>query len=190
MRADRTAAVWLNEFVAGHHSLADAIVAVERAVVALVAIGLLALLARRSSRRVHLRAVLASLVAAAVAFVTSWLLGLLNRRERPFVDEPERVELLIPHAADAGFPSQHAAVSFAIAAVLALLLPRTALLALALAALIAVGRIAVGVHYPTDVLAGAAIGCTTAFVVIAGQRRFIVDDAGQRRRRRFAEGDG
>lgn len=189
MRADRTAAVWLNEFVAGHQWLADAIVAVERAVVALVAVCLLALLARRSSRRAHLRALLASLAAAAVAFVTSWLLGLLNSRQRPFVDEPERVELLIPHAADAGFPSQHAAVSFAIATVLALLLPRTALLALALAALIAVGRIAVGVHYPIDVLAGAVIGCATAFVVIAAQTRLIATrrNWGQRRAPRHAD---
>lgn len=59
---------------------------------------------------------------------------------------------------DSSFPSDH--TTFALVLVVALwpVLGRTRWFWLALAAAIGVARVFVGVHYPTDVLAGAAIG--------------------------------
>lgn len=56
------------------------------------------------------------------------------------------------------FPSGHAAVSFAAATVIADWNPAYALPAYGLAALISYSRLYNGVHYPSDVLVGAALG--------------------------------
>jgi membrane-associated phospholipid phosphatase len=78
-------------------------------------------------------------------------------RARP-VDDP-----LVSEPTTSSFPSGHAATSFACAATLAWLLPRRAAPVLfVLAAAIAYSRVYVGVHYPLDVLAGAALGLLVA----------------------------
>jgi len=56
------------------------------------------------------------------------------------------------------FPSGHAAGSFAFAAFIAVRAPRWALPALVWAALVAWSRCVLGVHYPSDILAGALLG--------------------------------
>ena len=65
------------------------------------------------------------------------------------------------------FPSGHATVGFACAAVLALAAPRLALPLYALAALVAWSRVHVGVHYPLDVVGGAVLGVLIGQVVRA-----------------------
>ncbi len=62
------------------------------------------------------------------------------------------------------FPSGHAAGSFAFAAFISVIAPRWAPLALAWAALVASSRCVLGVHYPSDVLAGAVLGTTVGIV--------------------------
>jgi undecaprenyl-diphosphatase len=64
---------------------------------------------------------------------------------------------------DCSFPSGHAAGSFAIASFV-LVLHRTAGIALVpIAVMIALSRVALGVHYPSDVLAGAALGSAIGY---------------------------
>ncbi|MBD0349317.1 MAG: phosphatase PAP2 family protein [Thermoleophilia bacterium] len=55
-------------------------------------------------------------------------------------------------------PSGHAASAFAAAVLLAVLYPRLRAPALAVAALVALSRIYLGVHFPADVALGAAVG--------------------------------
>jgi undecaprenyl-diphosphatase len=59
---------------------------------------------------------------------------------------------------DPSFPSGHAAGSFACAAFIGAFNRRAGLALAALATLIALSRVALGVHYPTDVAAGALLG--------------------------------
>lgn len=69
------------------------------------------------------------------------------------------------------FPSGHATSSFAAATVLAYALRRRAarVAAFALAFLIAVSRVHVGVHYPLDVVAGSLLGIVIGVIVTGGR---------------------
>jgi undecaprenyl-diphosphatase len=84
-------------------------------------------------------------------------------RNRPFdvVLEPEP---LVTGTLGASLPSGHAATSAAGAVVLSAFAPRAAPALALLAVGIAFSRVYVGVHYPADVLLGAAIGVAVALV--------------------------
>ncbi len=72
---------------------------------------------------------------------------------------------LIPYPTDFSFPSGHTAASFAAAVVFYKELPRKyGIPALVVAVLIALSRLYLGVHYPSDVLAGAVSGTLLALL--------------------------
>ena len=82
----------------------------------------------------------------------------LVARIRPYDLFPE-IQILVHAEHDFSFPSGHSANSFCCAWALFRRAPRKyGVAALVLAALIALSRLYVGVHYPTDVLAGVALG--------------------------------
>ena len=78
-------------------------------------------------------------------------------RQRPHLSHP-----LVKLPTDGSFPSGHTSVAFACAVMLALTVPRLAIPVLVLAAAIGYSRLYLGVHYPLDVLAGAAVGTVVA----------------------------
>jgi membrane-associated phospholipid phosphatase len=80
----------------------------------------------------------------------------LTDRARPFEVHDQIHPLYVVHSSS--FPAGHAATAFAGAVLLSLAAPRLAPAFVALAALIAWSRVYDGVHYPTDIVAGAAIG--------------------------------
>ena len=85
-------------------------------------------------------------------------------RTRPY-DVNTTVELLVEKLRDYSFPSGHTAASFA--SVTALYLAgerRLWIIALVISCLIAVSRLYLYVHYPTDILGGALIGIFSGFV--------------------------
>lgn len=90
---------------------------------------------------------------------------LLIARTRPSYDP------LIPVPSSHSFPSGHSASSFAAATVIAAVSPRLRVPAFVLAAAIAFSRVYNGVHWPTDVLVGAAVGVVTALLLLAAARR-------------------
>ena len=85
-------------------------------------------------------------------------------RPRPYITEPQPPPLFIGVRGDS-FPSAHAATSFAAAVVLTSLYPRRWPVFFGLAVAIAFSRVYVGVHYPGDVLAGAALGVLIAIAL-------------------------
>ena len=86
-------------------------------------------------------------------------------RQRPFVKYPDKVH---PIEAEDGpsFPSGHTAAAFSLATSLSITYPKWYVIAPSAVWACGVGfaRINQGVHYPSDVLAGAAIGVGCAFV--------------------------
>ena len=116
----------------------------------------------------------ASAAAAAVlALAVNMVLGSAWYHDRPFVTHPRQTLLLVHHGADNGFPSDHASVAFAIAFAVLVFYRLLGLAFVALAMLIAVDRIFVGVHYPSDVAASALIGLGSALVVAVLLRRWV-----------------
>lgn len=92
-----------------------------------------------------------------VALVLTSLLSRVMQRARPFLDDPN-IALLIPAPLNTSFPSGHTATAVAIACAIFYVNRTAGLVAFTLAAFIAFGRIAAGVHHPTDILGGALVG--------------------------------
>jgi undecaprenyl-diphosphatase len=97
-------------------------------------------------------------------------------RTRPFIAHPKDAHLFIPGSRDASFPSDHATAAFAIAVSIWLRHRRAGWLALGLATLVSVSRVAVGTHYPTDVLGGAVLGTVAAVVLWLPPIRRLLHD--------------
>lgn len=110
-----------------------------------------------------------ALVSLLVCFLfNNILLKNLIARPRPYTQIPELV-MLMKCPADHSFPSGHACSSFAVAGSLMWSMGRKwngiRISALVLAILIAFSRLYVGVHYPTDILVGTAIGLLGSFLI-------------------------
>jgi len=132
----------------------------------LIVAALAALLWRRPS--IFLFVVSGYLLAGWASYALRQVIG----RERPphrFTEPPPLVHVPVSDS----FPSGHAATSFACAALLAWLTPLPKVPLFVLAALIAYSRVYVGVHYPLDVVGGAALGLAvaTALRLLATGRR-------------------
>jgi undecaprenyl-diphosphatase len=123
-----------------------------------------------AKRRCLPRATCAALLAVTSAALAVTLLKELFDRARPPVADPGLDPIgVVP--ASASFPSGHAATAFAAAVAVAIVYPRLGRPLLALAVVIAVSRVYLGVHYALDVAAGTllgiAIGIAAAWLVRA-----------------------
>ncbi len=113
------------------------------------------------------------LAALAVGFlIGNLLLKPLIARARPIWPYAPLAPL-IPGPGDYSFPSGHALSSFAAATVLSLTDRRLGWLAIPLACLIALSRVALYVHFPSDVLAGAVLGVLDGGCVYWLGRRLV-----------------
>ena len=109
---------------------------------------------RHTLRHAAIEAAWAGLLAITVATIMSAIIG----RARPFQLSSD-VLLFIPSPASLfAFPSAHTSVVFAIASALMYGDKRLGIVALMMASLVAMGRVVVGVHYPSDVVAGIVVG--------------------------------
>lgn len=121
----------------------------------------------KGGRRGRVAVVLALLAVAASDSISARVLKPGIGRVRP-CHELENVRLLISCGGKHSFPSSHAANSFAVAVTLAFFYRRYTAFAVAVACLVGLSRVFVGVHYPGDVLGGFLLGslCASLFIVI------------------------
>jgi undecaprenyl-diphosphatase len=112
-------------------------------------------------RRAALVRVVASL---GLAFAVGLAVAALSTEVRPFQTHP--VHQLIPHAAGASLPSDHATAAFAVAFAVGAFLSRRWGVALSLiATIIGFARVWTGVHYPGDILVGALIAAAAVATI-------------------------
>ncbi|MDA8443255.1 MAG: phosphatase PAP2 family protein [Peptococcaceae bacterium] len=106
-------------------------------------------------------------LAGVLALLLNVLLAHLWFRPRPFVTLKQgSFTQLIPHSADSSFPSDHAAGSFGFAAGSWYRAERWVSISFTcLAVLVGVARVYVGVHWPTDVIAGVIVGIVSAVIM-------------------------
>lgn len=167
----------LNDFMYQHDGVEDPLLfyvnASEALFVATLAIVFLA--ARGAGRFAWRRACVAAVLSAGLGLAVGKVISELVDRARPFVADPHGVHLFAPHAADPSFPSDHATAAFAIAVAILVRKRAWGIVALVLAAILSVGRVALGVHYPSDVIAGAALGSAAALALWAPPLRTRID---------------
>lgn len=109
-------------------------------------------------------AVLNAIAAQFAANVILKAVNLLYFRPRPFDADPS-VNLLFYRPWDSSFPSNPATFAFAVATAIYLSDRRLGRWALGVASLWTLARVICGVHYPSDILAGALLGSTAAYLL-------------------------
>jgi undecaprenyl-diphosphatase len=137
-------------------------------------------LQRRHRVRRAVRTAAALYVFAAVAItgiVVNLVKNVIGRARPRFFDDygPFSFDFLAGKASWASFPSGHSTTAMALGMALALIFPRLRWVFLCLGFWIAVSRVFVRAHYPSDVLAGALLGATGAWLLARAfaQRRIV-----------------
>jgi undecaprenyl-diphosphatase len=167
----------LNDFMYRHDGVEDPLlfyVDVSEALFA-ATLAIVFLAARGAAHAVWRRASVAAALSAGLALAVGKTISEIVDRARPFVADPHGVHVFAAHSADPGFPSDHATAAFAIAVAILLRKRSWGIVALVLAGVLSVGRVAMGVHYPTDVIAGAALGSVAALALWAQPLRTWID---------------
>ncbi len=122
----------------------------------------LAMLIVPRTRKLGLTCAVALLIDVALC---NGLIKNLVARTRPYVVNPDAV-LLIPKPGEYSFPSGHSAASFSFVGALAFSRCRWWIPAGAVALIVALSRLYLYVHYPTDVLCGALFGLLFGFLAV------------------------
>jgi undecaprenyl-diphosphatase len=102
--------------------------------------------------------------------VNDYVLKPLFDRPRPFESIPA-LPVVDAKPITSSFPSGHAAMAVAGAMAGSRMLPGTGWILWPVGVIVAVSRVYVGVHWPTDVIAGAAVGLAGAWLVLGAKGR-------------------
>jgi undecaprenyl-diphosphatase len=118
-------------------------------------------------REVNQRAVMTAIISIAVVSGLVALSTAFYSRVRPFDALPDgSLNLLFYRPTDSSFPSNLAAVLFAIAVSVITRNRVYGSCLLALAVFSSFGRVYIGIHYPLDIIGGAAVGTVSAFIAV------------------------
>ena len=108
--------------------------------------------------------VVCAILSVIVAEAAGKLASMLHHNLQPFAELDQVNQLVIKEVGNS-FPSDHTIVCMAIGVTLWLFQGKRGFIWGVIAALVAVSRVGVGVHYPADVLVGSLIAAVTAIIV-------------------------
>lgn len=126
--------------------------------------------------------------------ITNLILKPIVARPRPFAEDLSIVEFLsnikynLP--TDWSFPSGHSQVVFNVATMLTLIYKKRGAWAYIPATMVAVSRIFLCVHYPTDVLCGSIIGALSAVVVFFSANAVLQQIQLKKNKNKLSENSG
>jgi undecaprenyl-diphosphatase len=141
---------------------------------AFCALIVVAALLYRRPRPDWLRWAIAIIVTAVIAFILAKIGGAVYNDPRPFTQD--HVKPLISHAADNGFPSDHALLAAVIVAAILLVSPLWVAPFVLLAVLVDWARVGAGIHHFADVVGSSlfvAVGLVVALVVAPPLSRLL-----------------
>jgi undecaprenyl-diphosphatase len=152
---------WFNQFAGHHHFLDKAFAFLAQYSLELyVVLFVIAWFSLPKSEIKQRHALVIMGLAGVLGLLINVIVSHIYFRPRPFmVLDKGTFTQLIPHSPDASFPSDHTTGSFGFAAASWGRAPKWITLSFTLLALLnGVARLYVGVHWPTDVIAGMVIG--------------------------------
>ena len=163
---------WINDLAGNSWALDQAMeFAAQYAIYAIVLLAIASWFVRSGTGADRRMALYAGAASGAISIAIALIIQHFYVHQRPFVLHTHPlvlrsdVTLLINHAPDTSFPSEHSTAAFGIASGVGTYRHRLGILLLTLAMLTAFSRVYVGVHYPADVAAGAAIGALVALAL-------------------------
>lgn len=156
-----------------HHWVGSLFHGIEQASIPVMVIitGLLWFFSRPGRDRKWKLACASGYAAAALGYVIAFVIHHVYDRARPY--EAHAIRHPWSSATDPSFPSDHTSLSFAIAFAVLAFDTVAGIVFIVVAAIIGVGRLFIGAHYPGDVLAGVGVGLVAALVVVRLLPRFV-----------------
>ena len=136
------------------------IIAVAKYLIFLVGVSILMWAIYNWKKQKDIQKVFASVVAA---YAITIIISFIFYRPRPFIELG--LTPLIAHSANSSFPSRHAAASFAMAQSIFLCNKKFGVILIMIAVLISISRVFAGLHYVSDILAGAIIGIGVPLII-------------------------
>ncbi len=114
------------------------------------------------SKDVRKKILLMAVFTLPVAFVIAKVMSNFYYSTRPFVSG--HFTPLISHAANNGFPSNHALLSFTLASVIFTFNKKVGGVLFLFGVMISVSRVYAGIHSPVDILGAAVVGILVSFI--------------------------
>ncbi len=113
-------------------------------------------------------------VATAVVsrFLITGTIRLIMPRLRPFNDPTAKI--LVDKMSESSFPSGHASFYFALSTIIYLYNKKLGILFYILSVFIVAGRVFVGIHWPSDILAGIVVALFSSWLVHKLFKKFII----------------
>ncbi|MFH1181202.1 MAG: phosphatase PAP2 family protein [bacterium] len=114
-----------------------------------------------------------ALVSAVVSrFVITEIIRLFWPRLRPFIENHSNL-IISQSPSEPSFPSGHAAFYFALAVAVYFYNKKIGIIFFAVSFLMGIARVFVGVHWPSDILAGVLVGILSAWMAVKISKRFF-----------------
>ena len=140
-----------------------------------VILGLIGLLFYLLSSKENTQVLIGVLFAITVSDLVLSILKGAYFRPRPYQTLTPNLPLNLPLGQDEGssFPSGHATRAFAVAALITMQKGKKYLPLIVLSAGVAVSRVVIGLHYPSDVLAGGFLGIVLAAISVTFLSKYV-----------------
>ena len=121
----------------------------------------------RTTKNLKAQFIVATVLAGAVGFILTRIASKLYYEPRPFVTQ--HIKPLIAHAADNGFPSDHALLTMTLTTIAYFYNRKIALAMLLLTVIVGAARVLAKIHSPLDIWAGwlfGVIGAAAGYYIV------------------------